>query len=159
MMSTFGVMISSGLVPSTVTVPVAGMPAPSAFPTMAAGIVGFGFVPLWAIAVGSPATLFTIRAPIAPAAWALRTFVVKSQVPRSMTAILPETAVVIAVQPFAGLVFAYPAVTAGSKLAKSPRAAPNVAPPWTETSIPMKCGLVVAPEVSAPNALPGEPIV
>jgi hypothetical protein len=54
---------------------------------------------------GSPDdTLLAMMTPMAPALWALNTLNEKSHVPRSMSAILPLTAVafVSAVQPFVG---------------------------------------------------------
>src|SRR5919106_6941025 len=103
MMSAFAVMNSCGFVPSTVAVPDGLIEFPSLLPSIAAGIVG-NSSPSCAIAVGSPATLFTISTPTAPAAWAFRTFVENVQTPRSINAILPVRAVEIAEQPFAGLV-------------------------------------------------------
>jgi hypothetical protein len=73
-------------------------------PSIAAGIVGWSAVPSDPIAVGSPATLLTTRTPTAPAVCAFLIFVENVQTPRSISAILPLTAFVIAVQPFAGVV-------------------------------------------------------
>src|SRR6266540_3271749 len=53
------------------------------------GTVGRLAVPSCAIAVGSPATLFTTRTATAPAFWALRIFVENVHVPREMSAIFP----------------------------------------------------------------------
>src|SRR5216684_769169 len=108
--------------------------ARSARPTITPEIVGWFAVPSCAIAVGSPATLFTTTAPTAPALCALRIFVENVQVPRSSTTMLPAkgvpvtaTQALVAPAESAGLFqFARGAVTAGLKLPKSPTAAPNV---------------------------------
>src|SRR6267143_6096060 len=105
---------SCGFVPFTVTVlPVAAAIAlPLVMETITAGMVGTGVVPSWAMAIGSPAWLLITMTPIAPAFWAFRTLVVNVQAPLRIRAILPVRLVLIAVQPFVGLVVVYMAVTA-----------------------------------------------
>ena len=96
-MSAFSLRISVRTVPSMLTwAPGSACSncfrkAPSLRETMAAGIWGTGVVPSWPGADGSPATLLTISTPMAPACSALRTLVVKVQLPRSTSAIFPAT--------------------------------------------------------------------
>src|SRR6266403_1999933 len=63
--------------------------APSFLPSITAGRLSPP-PPSFAMAVGSPATLFITTTPVAPAAIALRTFVLKVQPPRLTTTTLPE---------------------------------------------------------------------
>src|SRR6266403_747299 len=63
--------------------------APSFLPSMTAGRLSPP-PPSLAMAVGSPATLLSTTTPIAPAAIALRTFVLNVQTPRSTTTTFPE---------------------------------------------------------------------
>ena len=70
--------------------------------TIIAGTVGLGSVPSSPIVMGNPATLLVMTTPMAPAVPALRTLVLKEQLPRSMRATLPLTPE-IAVQPLLGV--------------------------------------------------------
>src|SRR6266511_5947659 len=86
--SAFGVMNSlKDASADAVVAPEARSAAPSTMPIMTAGRLSPPS-PSLAMAVGSPATLFTTSTPTAPAA-ALRTFVLKVQTPRLMIASLP----------------------------------------------------------------------
>src|SRR5437016_626328 len=72
--------------------------APSDLPIMTAGILSSKPAER-AIAVGSPATLLTTSTPTAPAAFALATFWLNTQLPRLMTATLPAAATSTDTQP------------------------------------------------------------
>src|SRR5712691_510841 len=64
---------------------------PSACEMKIDGIVIAIPLPVIATRLGSPGTLLTTMAPMAPAAWAFATLTLKAQVPRSMSAIFPDT--------------------------------------------------------------------
>src|SRR6266581_5899215 len=121
-MSAFGVMNSlKAATAEAVVAPEARRAAPSAVPIITAGRSSPPR-PSLAIAVGSPATLLTTSTASAPAAMALRTFVLNVHVPRLTIASLPEA-------PAATLVQALDAVSKRSyethgKAGKSPTAAP-----------------------------------
>src|SRR5947208_9278174 len=89
-MSLFGVMNSWNVASAdAVVAPDARSAAPSFRPIMTAGRLSPP-PPSLAMAIGSPATLLITSTPTAPAAIALRTFVLKVQPPRFTTASLPE---------------------------------------------------------------------
>src|SRR5437867_8051272 len=120
-------------------------------------MVGWSGVPSCPIAIGSPATLFTINTATAPAACALRILVENVQSPRAMRAIfparLPEGSAEQAVLRLVPLnTTASGAVKSDSTVANSPIAAAYALPP-TGTCAPTKWGAVLAPAVSA---LPAE---
>src|SRR6478736_2021301 len=80
-----------------------------------------------AIAIGSPATLFMITTPIAPAALAFATFWLKTHAPRSMIATLPEAPHGTLLQPLECV--SNKLKDAAGNGSKSPTAAPMVVPP------------------------------
>ena len=115
--------------------------------------------PSFAMAVGSPSTLLMTSTPTAPAAIALRTFVLKVQPPRSTIASLPEA-------PGSMLVQLVECVSKRSNDApgnggKSPTAAPIVVPPPAGyvNGWPTKCLFVLAPTVMILRPRPGDSIV
>src|SRR5438046_7382873 len=90
-MSSYPVAVNSWSVASAdaVVAPEDRSAAPSFLPIMTAGRSSPPN-PSLAMPIGSPATLLIITTPVAPAAIALRTFVLNVQVPRSTTTTLPE---------------------------------------------------------------------
>src|SRR6266487_866090 len=129
--------------------------APSFLPIMTAGRSSPP-PPSLAMATGSPATLLITTTPIAPAAIALRTFVLKVQTPRSMIASLPEAPGSTLVQPLEWVSKrSYEAV---GRAGKSPTAAPIVVSPPAGyvNGWPTKCWFVLAPTVMILRARPGD---
>src|SRR5205823_10249774 len=100
--------------------------APSFLPIITAG-KSSPPPPSLAMAVGSPATLLITSTPMAPAAIALRTFVLNVQPPRSMIARLPEAPGSTLVQLV--LCVSKRVYDAVGSAGKSPTAAPIVVPP------------------------------
>src|SRR6266566_2185667 len=138
-----------------VVAPDARRSAPSFRPIMTAG-KSSPPPPSLAMAVGSPATLLITSTPIAPAAIALRTLVLKVQAPRSMIASLPEAPGSTLVQPLEWVSKrSYEAV---GRAGKSPTAAPIVVPPPAGyvNGWPTKCWFVLAPTVMILRARPGD---
>src|SRR5919202_299865 len=134
--------------------------SPVVIATMYAGTVGWSGVPSPAIATGSPWTLLATSTATAPAVCALRIFVEKVHVPREISAILPVRlpagrAAQARLSELPESTTPSGAVRSAETVAKSPEAAPNVAPPTT-TGAPIKCGAVLAPAVSARAAEPGD---
>src|SRR5262249_31375752 len=84
--------------------------------------------PSFPIAIGSPATLLITTTPVAPAAIALRTFVLNVQPPRLTTTTFPEAPGSTLVQAVSWLLKNRPKEPAGSA-GNSPTAAPIVVPP------------------------------
>src|SRR4030095_16809451 len=101
--------------------------APSSLPIMTAGKLSPP-PPSLAIATGSPATLLITTTPIAPAAIALRTFVLTVAPPRLTTTTLPEAPGSTLVQAVSSVLKYRPNEAVGNG-GKSPTAAPTVVPP------------------------------
>src|SRR6266550_3418947 len=158
-MSLFVVMNSWNTATADAVVsPDARSAAPSFRPIMTAGRSSPP-PPSLAMAVGSPATLLITSTPIAPAAIALRTFVLKVQAPRSMIASLPEAPGSTLVQPLEWVSKrSYEAV---GRAGKSPTAAPIVVPPPAGyvNGWPTKCWFVLAPTVMTLRARLGDSTV
>src|SRR5439155_23925586 len=115
--------------------------------------------PSLAIAVGSPATLLITSTPTAPAAIALRTFVLKVHDPRSTIASLPEAPGSTLVQEV--LWVSKRSNDAVRRGGNSPMAAPIVVPPPAGyvNGWPTKCWFVLAPTVIILRARPGDSMV
>src|SRR6266540_1429637 len=113
--------------------------------------------PSFAIATGSPATLLITTTPIAPAAIALRTFVLKVQPPRFTTTTLPEASGSTLVQAVSWLLNHKSNELVGNG-GKSPTAAPIVVPPPAGyvNGWPTKCLFVLAATVMILRARPGD---
>src|SRR5947207_5630775 len=119
----------------------------SASDAIYAGIVGSLAMPPRPIAVGSPTTLFTTMAAIAPASCELRIFSEKVHAPREIRAICPvklpaaglPSPAVHALLSFPAALRTTPRLAVRSELtvAKSPAATPKVDPP-TVSGEPMK---------------------
>src|SRR5438132_3755746 len=141
-----------------VVAPEARSAAPSLRPIMTAGRLSPP-KPSIAIAVGSPATLLITSTPTAPAAMALRTFVLKVQLPRSTIASLPDASAKTLVQ--AVLCVSKRSYEAVGRGGKSPTAAPIVVPPTVGyvSGWPTKCWFVLAPTVMTSRARPGDSTV
>src|SRR6266480_1282352 len=115
--------------------------------------------PSLAMPIGSPATLLITTTPTAPAAIALRTFVLNVQVPRSTIASLPEAPGSTLVQ--AVLCVSKRSYDAVGRGGNSPTAAPIVVPPPSGyvNSCPTKCWFVLAATVMTLRARPGDSTV
>src|SRR5947207_12970798 len=113
--------------------------APSFLPIMTAGKLSPP-PPSFAIAVGSPATLLITTTPMAPAAIALRTYVLNVQPPRLTTTTLPEGPGSTLVQAVSSELKYRPNEPADNG-GKSPTAAPIVVPPLAGyvNGSPTKC--------------------
>src|SRR5437667_7586882 len=113
--------------------------APSFLPIMTAGRLSPP-PPSFAMATGSPATLLITTTPIAPAAIALRTFVLNVQPPRLTTTTLPEAPGSTLVQAVSSELKYRPNEPADNG-GKSPTAAPIVVPPLAGyvNGSPTKC--------------------
>src|SRR6266540_4465420 len=123
-MSAFGVMNSlNDAMAEAVVAPDARNAAPSRIPIMTAGSSSPP-EPSLAIAVGSPVTLLTTITPIAPAAIALRTFVLNVHVPRLTMASLPEAPAATFAQALSCV--SNRSYDAPGRGGKSPTAAPTV---------------------------------
>src|SRR6266540_3118263 len=126
-MSAFGVMNSlNDAMAEAVVAPDARNAAPSAIPIMTAGRSSPP-KPSLAIAVGSPATLLTTTTAVAPAAIALRTFVLNVQVPRLTMTSLPAAVAGTLAQAFDCV--SNRSYEPPGSAGKSPTAAPTVDPP------------------------------
>ncbi len=127
-------------------------------------MVGWLGVPSVAIAVGSPATLFTTTTATAPASCALRILIEKVQVPLDSTAMFPlrlpagKALQALPSPPIVPVTTPRGAVKSASTVAKSPEARPIVVAPKVNGA-PTKCGTEDAPAVSARAADPGDSIV
>src|SRR5213592_1313528 len=115
--------------------------------------------PSLAIAVGSPATLLITSTPTAPAAIALRTFVLKVHVPRLTIASFPEAPGSTLVQLV--LFVSKRLYEAVGRAGNSPTAAPIVVPTPAGyvNGWPTKCWFVLAPTVMTLRARPGDSTV
>src|SRR5262249_8828667 len=115
--------------------------------------------PSFAMAMGSPATLLITTTPTAPAAIALRTFVLKVHPPRSMSANLPEAPGSTLVQPSDWV--SNRSKEPADRGSNSPTEAPTVVSPVAGyvKGCPTKCWFVLAATVMTLLAIPGDSTV